>query len=279
MAVAVLLVLLDRTLMAYRWIALLCTIEPQQRPPIGALMRIFFVSTFAGTFLPASIGADALRSYSMSRLRVNPSDAVASVVMDRILGIASILLMGVVGLALARQLGSSPAVVVALAAAAGVCGVTLLLVFGRPIGPSGERLMKRLPLETLRSLVGRVLESIRKYAGHPRVLVNVLSCSVAVQGLRIVQAYYLGRGLGVDLSVTAYFAFIPIILLVMLLPVTFNGIGTSQAAFVWFFGQAGVPAAQAFALSVLFVALGIVGNLPGAALYVWGSRTMEGDLG
>jgi len=55
---------------------------------------------------------------------------------------------------------------------------------------------------------------------------------------------------------------------VMLLPVTFNGIGTSQAAFVWFFGQAGVQAAPAFALSVLFVALGIVGNLPGAVLYV-----------
>jgi hypothetical protein len=55
----------------------------------------------------------------------------------------------------------------------------------------------------------------------------------------------------------------------MLLPVTINGIGTSQAAFVWFFGQAGVGRPEAFALSVLFVALGIVGNLPGAALYLW----------
>jgi len=52
--------------------------------------------------------------------------------------------------------------------------------------------------------------------------------------------------------------------------VTFNGIGTSQAAFVWFFARAGVPAAAAFALSVLFVALGIVGNLPGGILYAFG---------
>jgi hypothetical protein len=55
----------------------------------------------------------------------------------------------------------------------------------------------------------------------------------------------------------------------MLLPITINGIGTSQAAFVLFFTQAGVSSAGAFALSVLFVALGIVGNLPGGLLYAW----------
>ena len=59
----------------------------------------------------------------------------------------------------------------------------------------------------------------------------------------------------------------------MLLPVTFNGIGTSQLAFVWFFARAAVPTSQAFALSVLFVALGIVGNLPGGILYVFGRGT------
>jgi hypothetical protein len=103
----------------------------------------------------------------------------------------------------------------------------------------------------------------------------VLVCSIAVQVLRVVQAYYLGRGLGIEAGLASYFAFIPIILLVMLLPVTFNGIGTSQAAFVWLFARAGVPAAPSFALSVLFVALGIVGNLPGAILFATGSRTAD----
>ncbi len=70
-----------------------------------------------------------------------------------------------------------------------------------------------------------------------------------------------------------YLAFIPLILLVMLLPVTINGLGTSQVAFVWFFGRVGVPQAEAFALSVLFVALGIVGNLPGGLLYAFSPRS------
>jgi hypothetical protein len=98
----------------------------------------------------------------------------------------------------------------------------------------------------------------------------VLLGSLAVQVLRIVQAYFLGAGLGITVPLSTYFAFVPLILLVMLLPVTFNGIGTSQAAFVWFFGRAGVAAPAAFALSVLFVALGVVGNLPGGLLYAFG---------
>jgi hypothetical protein len=93
-----------------------------------------------------------------------------------------------------------------------------------------------------------------------------------VQIIRTIQAYFLATGLGIGVPLTTYFAFIPIILLVMLLPVTFNGIGTSQAAFVWFFARVGVAAGPAFALSVLFVALGIVGNLPGGVLYALGRQ-------
>jgi uncharacterized protein (TIRG00374 family) len=267
---AVLLVLIDRALMAYRWVALLCTIEADRRPPLGPLMRIFFVSTFVGTFLPASVGGDVVRSYSLARLSVDGGDAVASVLMDRVIGVASLLLMALVGLTFARTLADNPAIVVALAAATVVCVAALLVVFSPRAARTLSNAARRLPIAALTRASARVVESVRKYATHSRQLVLVLACSVAVQLLRIAQAYYLGRGLGVDASFAAYVAFIPLILLVMLLPITIAGVGTAQAAFVWFFAQAGVPAASAFALSVLFVALGIVGNLPGALLYAIG---------
>jgi hypothetical protein len=135
-------------------------------------------------------------------------------------------------------------------------------------------LLSRLPGVANRT-GGAVLESIRRYGAHHDRLAGVLAGSVAVQVLRIVQAYLLGAGLGITAPLSAYFAFVPLILLVMLLPITFNGIGTSQAAFVWFFARAGVTPPSAFALSVLFVALGVVGNLPGALLYVSESQKSE----
>jgi len=271
MLIAVALVLVDRTLMAYRWIVLLCTVEHTARPPLAAVMRIFFVSTFVGTFLPASVGADAVRAYSIARLNVGGGDAIASVFMDRMLGVASILVMALVGLTLARDMASNAAVLGGLAAAGAVCATTLLIVFSRGAARLAGAIIERIPAAIARRIGHTLLSSIQKYAGFPRELVNVLLCSIAVQLLRIVQAYYLGRGLGIAAGFDVYLAFIPLILLVMLLPVTFNGIGTSQAAFVWFFARVGVAAATSFALSVLFVALGIVGNLPGGLLYAFGS--------
>ena len=267
--VAVLLVLADRALMAYRWVVLLCIIDPAARPPLREVMRIFFISTFVGTFLPASVGADAVRAYRMTQLNVRGRDAIASVFLDRMLGVASILLMAAVGLVLARDLAGNRTIVAALLVAAGVCAATLLLIFSRAAAAVASRMLAWLP-ERARHTADGILDSIRRYADHHGRLGNVLAGSLAVQTLRIVQAYFLGTGLGIPLPLTSYFAFVPLILLVMLLPVTFNGIGTSQAAFVWFFGTAGVAAPPAFALSVLFVALGVVGNLPGGLLYAFG---------
>jgi len=274
-ALAVALVIVDRTLMAYRWIVLLCPIDPATRPPLTAVIRIFFVSSFAGTFLPASIGGDVVRAFGLSQLRVAPGQAVASVLMDRLLGVVSILIMGIVGLMLAQtqDLASIRTIEVPLAVTAVVSAFSAAVVFSESAARVAEAIALRLPLSPVRRLASDLTRATRAYGHHHAELANVLLGSIGVQVLRIIQAYCLGRALSIDLSLLAYFAFIPLILLVMLLPVSINGIGPSQVAFVWFFGRAGVSEAHAFALSILFVALGIVGNLPGGLLYAFGLGT------
>ncbi len=63
------LVLVDRALMAYRWFVLLRPLERERMPSFGVVLDIFFVSTFLGTFLPGSIGGDAVRAYSSVEAR------------------------------------------------------------------------------------------------------------------------------------------------------------------------------------------------------------------
>ena len=261
--------------MAYRWIVLLYTLDPADRPPLAGILRIFFVSTFLGTFLP-SVGGDAVRAYGIAKLNMRGGDAVASVFMDRMLGIASLFLMALVGLTLARDLAGNWVIVASLGVAAVACLTTLLLVFSQRADVLASTILMRLPGAVQHQGL-RLLESIQRYAAHHAQLANVLVCSIAVQVLRILQAYYLGRGLGIEAPLSTYFAFLPLILLVMLLPVTVNGLGTGQAAFVWFFARAGVPAAAAVALSVLFIGLGIVGNLPGGILYALGPERRRSE--
>jgi glycosyltransferase 2 family protein len=271
---AIALVVVDRMLMAYRWVVLLCPIDAASRPPLTSILRIFFVSTFAGTFLPASIGGDIVRAYGLAQLQVAPGQAVASVLMDRLLGVVSILVVGAGGLLLARtgDLASTRAITLSLIAGGALSLVAASIVFSARAARLAEDVAAHVPVGTVRKIGAELTRATRAYGAHHRELATVLTGSIAVQVLRIVQAWCLGRALGIDAPLAVYFGLIPLILLVMLLPVSINGIGTSQVAFVWFFGRVGVPQPEAFALSVLFVALGVVGNLPGGLLYAFGPR-------
>lgn len=270
-AAAVALVLVDRTLMAYRWMVLLCALTPGSRPPFLAVLRIFFVSTFVGTFLP-SLGGDLYRAYSLARMRVSGAEAAASVLMDRTLGVLSIVIVGAVAVLMAREVLANPWTLTALAVAAAGCAAAGVAVFSERAAASAHRIASVLPHDRIRRLGASLIDAVRRYSRHHGELTNVLIMSALVQIIRVFQAYALGRALGLVVPLALYFAFVPVIVLIMQIPIAPSGIGTSQAAFLVLFGTAGVDSADAVALSILFVALGIVGNLPGAILYASGRR-------
>lgn len=263
---AVALTLLDRTLMAYRWMVLLRALTPGSRPPFGAVLRLFFVSTFVGTFLPGA-GGDIYRAYSLSRMGVSGVESAASVLMDRLLGVLSIVLVGTGALLAARTLVRIPGTWMMLLAASALCVAAVLAVYSERVAALGQTIAARLPYQKARRLGSGLIDAVRRYAHHHADVTNVLVTSILVQVIRVVQAYCLGESLGLGVPLWVYFAFVPTILLIMLLAPTVAGLGTSQAAFPWLFGAAGVAMDPAVALSILFVALGIVGNLPGALLY------------
>ena len=268
-ALAVALTLFDRALMAYRWVALLGPLPPGARPSLWAVMRIFFVSTFVGTFLPASVGGDAVRAYALAGNRVPLSLSVASVMLDRALGTAAILLVGLTAILMAPAL-AIPGLTAVFTVGSLACAALALVVFSQRAADASSGIMRLFPSARVRRVLEALLAAVRGYRHEHAALGVVLAASVGVQVLRVLQAYFLGTALGIPAPLSSYFVAIPLVLLVMLLPITINGVGTSQAAFLWCFGALGVGRADAFALSVLFVALGIVGNLPGGLLYATG---------
>jgi len=267
LAAAVALVLLDRTLMAYRWVVLVRVFEPPDRLPLAAIIRVFFVSSFVGTFLPASVGGDAVRAWGLARAQAQGAASVASVLMDRLLGVVGLLIVTLSGLAVAADLWRDSVVIVSVALVALACASALSAVYSERVAAGLARLLALVPIASIRRMALALTTAVRAYATRHGALVNVLAGSVAVQALRIVQAYALGRSLGIVAPLAAYVAFIPLILLVMLLPISIYGLGTSQLAFAALFARAGVTAEDAVALSLLFVGLGLVGNLPGALIY------------
>lgn len=271
-AVAVGLVLVDRALMAYRWMMLLCALTPGSRPPYPAVLRIFFVSTFVGSFLP-SVAGDLYRAYSLSRLRVSGVESAASVVMDRALGIFSMVLVALASLVFARDRLLLPGVLPTMAIAIAGCIVAAAGIYSERVAAIGVAVAGALPGASPKRLASGLTDAIRRYRHHRGELAAVLGASIAVQLIRVLQAFCLGASLAILAPLWSYFLFVPLIVIIMQVPVTVSGLGTSQLAFPLFFAQVGVPAPQAVGLSILFVALGLLGNLPGAAMYVTRPRS------
>ena len=269
-ALAIALVVVDRTLNAYRWVVLLRALTPGSRPPLAQVMRVFFVSSFVGNFLP-SVGGDVYRAYQLAQLNVRPAEAAASVLMDRVLGVLSMVVVATAALPLVRDI-DVPGVVPALVAASVGCAIAAAGVFSARAASIALALAGRIPSARAQRVARGLTDAVRRYANHHLALLAVLILSVFVQTLRVVQAYCLGRSLGLGEPLVLYFAFVPIITLIMQIPITVGGLGTTQYAFERFFGYAGVAPPQAVALSILFLALGTLGNLPGGLLYATGDR-------
>jgi uncharacterized protein (TIRG00374 family) len=257
-------VFMDRCLMAGRWIYLLEALGIQA--PRGKVIKIFFLSTFFGSFLPTGIGGEAVRAASFSRLTAKGVEAVASVFMDRALGMLSMLLTGLAALALAYRVYSHPALLATVLGLSSVAVVGLTLV----LSPSVHRkLMDHYGASEKgwRSKVRRGVEAMGRYRSQPGALAFVLLMSVGVQVLRIFQAYLLSEAMELATPLVYFFCFVPVILIITMLPISVSGLGTTNLAYVVLFGQVGMDPDGAFVLSVLILALGVIGNLPGGFIY------------
>ena len=102
----------------------------------------------------------------------------------------------------------------------------------------------------------RLADALARYRGHRTALACVFAPSVAVQILRIVQAWLLGRGIGIDVPFSYYLFFMPIGLVALMLPISISGFGVPQAVIVWLLRPRGVPEPDALALSTLIVLTG-----------------------
>jgi len=252
--------------MAWRWIDLLVALTPGSRPPFGRVLRIFFVSSFVSNFVP-SVAADMYRAYALARCDVHLAESTASVLMDRVLGVLSMVIVGACALPFAGELGIQRGLVTALFVAFAGCAIAGLMVFNERASAAVVSMTRRVPPQAIARMTEALADAVRRYSHHHAELARVLAMSVAVQAIRVTQAWCLGEALGIQLPILTYFAVIPVILLIMQVPVTINGLGTTQVAFVALLGASGVDAARTTALSLLFLALGVIGSLPGGVLY------------
>lgn len=263
--IIILLVLIERLVAAFRWYQLLSTVDIEVS--YFEVVKLTFATSFAGFFLPAGTGTEILRVYGLGRAIDDVPKAFASVAVERVFAIVSLVLLTVLGLVLARDVIPSQIV---YACVAGM----LILVGGLVAGLNPtlqsilERLVRRVGFERLADTLSRVFDALRMYGSNRRLLLPSLTVAVVFQLLRIVQVVVAGWALHLAIPAWQFFAFMPVIIVLTLLPISVaDGLGVREASFVFFFGLAGAEPAAAVGMSLYVYVLSFMTGLPGAYVF------------
>jgi glycosyltransferase 2 family protein len=252
---------------AARWRSLLAFAGVDM--PVWQVWRVSIEAQAGGVLLPGGVGGDALRVVSVLRrptgaaeARSPPSIVIASVLLDRAIGLAVLA-------ALSASLG--------LAWGGLRAGPLAFLLAAIPVALcAGLLVLRRAPLQRigwlvegqLRGWVGPVLEYVRD-ARAPRAMLRAAAFSVFVAAIQLAVIRGLVFALGGAPSTEKWvYVGSAMAFMVAALPVSPGGWGTSDAAWVFFLGLAGLSAGTALAVCLLYRLFWYLSGVVGAILYV-----------
>lgn len=243
--------------------------------PFSAVLRFIFVGFFFNNFLPANVGGDVMRGFSLARYTDRAADAAVSVIVDRVIGlmaymttaaIAAIIAVNFTGRAELEQV--EWVALVALAVLALGFGVLL----SRRLRLLITRIFQSRFLAPLAPLWGRISDAFGAYRFRYVALVTAFGIALVGIACTTIVNWLLSQSMGGLMPLEAIFLFNPLIALVLMIPVSIGGIGVNQTAYPFFYGLAGVPADHALAVSILMQAIALLGSLPGGVLWFLGKR-------
>ena len=266
----------DRLLMAFKWWLLLERAELRIR--FWAAVRSYYISSFAGLFLPMTVGADVVRTLTL-RATGAISSVVATIALERGIGAVAHAMWCVVSVVLLAQMGLDPGIPVAHLGLL-VAGLLIVTSVGLPLSFK----VAEWASTTLRKRGGigakvAPLASAYAEASHePRVVWTFFALTVFEGIFPIIVHYLAATALGIGLPLRLFLAIIPIVYLVGRLPISLGGIGVVEGTFVLLGMLLGIELDAALAIAVLSQVTMIVILLPGAVAYFVSPSASEAQL-
>jgi uncharacterized membrane protein YbhN (UPF0104 family) len=243
------------------------------------LFSMYMIGTFFNVCLPSTIGGDAVKAYCLSRALKgnlgNDGDAqfeskhnivsVASVFMDRYVGLAALLLIGLAVFPFGYHTLEKTQVLWIMPA-----------LFAGFI--AGSFILFKFRLGTRLKIMLTVHDYFELYFGKRAVLVKGFMYSIVIQMVAIFSVYVLASGLGLNISFLSLVIFLPIVFIITLIPVSISGIGLREGAFVVLFGTIGIAPDKAMTLSLIWFVSVVIGSLWGLFEYLRFKHRFGGNI-
>lgn len=244
--------------------------------PLSRTTEISAIAHFFNSFLLGSVGGDLLKAYYVAReTHHKKTEAVVTVLVDRISGLFSMLLLACVMMLfnfdLLASLNAKLKLVIwlILAMTAG-CAVFIFLSFWGGVSkgiPGARDWLRRLPKG---EMLERSLEAFREFGRHGTAFIRVLSISMLGNVVCVLHFLVLIRGFHHSVPIIALAAVVPIVTCISTLPITPSGLGVRENLYVWFLAvpMIGIPYADALLISLVGFATSLFWSAVGGFVYL-----------
>jgi hypothetical protein len=251
---AIALYVAGQVMSAWRWQLLGAVLNVHER--FARYLRFYFIGMFTNLFVPGLVGGDAARAIYLGRDSGRMGEAVASVVADRGIGLLALFWLAA-AMAMIERGALSPDVIRPTVA---VGAIALAGFLAAPILARVVHLMPR-PIRRAGNIV-------MPYLHRPQTMLPAIVLSLILQISLAICQWMLARGLGLSTPVAIFLLCVPIANVFASLPLTLNGLGIRETAYLMLFGMAGVRHDDAIALGLLWFAATMIGGLTGAVAFV-----------
>jgi len=223
------------------------------------------VSFFFNNFLPSGLGMDLVRS-AYAGGKENFEKAFGTSIMERILGMIGMMLIGIFAV-FSRKLEFAKFAILYI----GLILLTVLIYYFF-ISLKAEWLKKKvlsIEIFNLGDSLRKFYRAFKIYKDKRKTLLIGISYSILVQTVIIIINYFIARGLSNPISVFALITYIPIITVISLIPLTINGLGLREAAYVYFFSSLSITKGEAMSLSLIFFFASVITSCIGGIVFLF----------
>ena len=239
----------------------------------GRAVEISLVAHFFNSVLLGSNGGDVMKAwYAARETHHKKTEAVLTVVVDRLIGLWAMLLFACAMMLLNLRLMFDNAwlrllaIVIFAMMLAG--SVVLGTAFWGGISRrwSGARTwLRRLPKG---AWLENTLDSCRLFGRTPYFVSRSLAVSMLLNAACVAQFIVIAHGMNLSISPALMFVAVPVVICISALPVTPNGLGLRENLFVQMLAVIGVDPTSALSLSLLAYAGSLIWSLVGGAVYL-----------
>ena len=218
--------------------------------PFFRCYYLWTVSLFFNLFLPSAVGGDVARAYYIYKDSGKKMAAASSVLLDRFFGLIAAVSIGFTAFTVARNQISDPRIGRFLSIFVGVVFVAVCFVMSRRVGKFVRKFLLTFSPKRFQEQLKKIFSALDLYGQRRLDFFIAYGYSLIAQGIFIFLVYVLARSIGIDLPISVFFLFMPIVAVVSLAP-SIGGLGVREAATVYLFRKY-ISLDQAVALSLVF---------------------------